>query len=109
MRNWLQREIERVTAAEKPSENPPAPIETELEKNIIYFKEKLGSSFDILYKQTHIGENKAFLIMDDGMCDNLLVTQQVVNPIMTAEKMPNAPEQQLAYIRDQISSGIDLQ
>lgn len=107
MRNWIQREIERVTAAEPPSQNPPAPIETDLEKNIIYFKEKLGSSFDILYKQTYVGDNKAFLIMDDGMCDNLLVTQQVVNPIMTAEKMPKAPEKQLAYIRDCISSGID--
>lgn len=107
MRNWLKSEIERVTARENKPSLPPAPIETDIEKNIIYFKEKLGASFDILYKQTYIGENKAFLIMDDGMCDNLLVTQQVVNPIMTAEKMPKDAQAQMAFIRDQISSGID--
>lgn len=107
MRKWLKSEIERVTERESTPKAPPAPIETDIEKNIIYFKEKLGASFDILYKQTFIGENKAFLIMDDGMCDNLLVTQQVVNPIMTAEKMPKDAPAQMAYIRDQISSGID--
>lgn len=107
MRNRLKREIARVTVRETAPASPPAPIDRDLEKNIIYFKEKLGASFDILYKQTYIGENKAFLIMDDGMCDNLLVTQQVVTPIMTAENMPKTPDAQMAYIRDQISSGID--
>ena len=107
MRKWLKSEIERVTERECTPTAPKAPIETDIEKNIIYFKEKLGASFDILYKQTFIGENKAFLIMDDGMCNNLLVTQQVVNPIMTAEKMPKDAAAQMAYIRDQISSGID--
>ena len=107
MQNWLNREIARVTVRETNPPTPPAPIESTLEKNIIYMKEKLGASFDILYKQTSIGKNKAVLIMDDGMCDNLLVTQQVVNPIMTAEDMPKDASAQIAYIRDQISSGID--
>ena len=107
MQNWLNREIARVTVQETAPPTPPAPIEATLEKNIIYMKEKLGASFDILYKQTSIGKNKAILIMDDGMCDNLLVTQQVVNPIMTAEDMPQDASAQMAYIRDQISAGID--
>ena len=46
-------------------------------------------------------------IMDDGMCDNLLVTGQVVNPILTARDLPENAEEQMAYIRDCVSSGID--
>lgn len=107
MGNWINKEIRKVTSAESKAAAPPVTVGTSLEDNIIYFKEKLGESFDILYKQTFIGNNKAVLIMDDGMCDNLLVTQQVVNPIMTAEKMPKDAADQMAYIRDKISSGID--
>ena len=81
MWNWLKKEENRVTRS-IPPEEPPTRVYAEIEKNILYMKEKLGASFDILYKQTYIGKNKAFLIMDDGMCDNLLVTQQVVGPIM---------------------------
>lgn len=107
MQNWLKREVERVTVREQKPPAPPTPISADLEQNIIYFKEKLGASFDILYKKTTIGNNKAFLIMDDGMCNNLLVTEQVVNPIMTAAEIPETPTEQMAYIRDEISAGID--
>ncbi len=82
------------------SDSAPVPVSRSLEKNIVYFKEKLGSSFDIMYKQTQIGGNKAMFIMDDGMCDNLLVTGQVVNPILTARDLPENAEEQMAYIRD---------
>lgn len=107
MNPWIQKEINKVTSAKAEAKASSVTVSTNLEENIIYFKEKLGESFDILYKQTYIGNNKAVLIMDDGMCDNLLVTQQVVNPIMTAEKMPKSAVDQMAYIRDKISSGID--
>lgn len=107
MQNFLKREIARVTVQETEPPAPPVPIDADVEKNIIYMKEKLGASFDIIYKQTYIGKNKAFLIMDDGMCDNLLVTQQVVYPVMTADGMPADAPAQIAYIRDQIASGID--
>ena len=86
------------------SDSAPVPVSRSLEKNIVYFKEKLGSSFDIMYKQTQIGGNKAMFIMDDGMCDNLLVTGQVVNPILTARDLPeNAEERERAiqYIKNQ--------
>ena len=106
MWNWLKKEENRVTRS-IPPEEPPTRVYAEIEKNILYMKEKLGASFDILYKQTYIGKNKAFLIMDDGMCDNLLVTQQVVGPIMEMRDVPDDPSEQMAYIRDCISSGID--
>ena len=106
MWNWLKLAEKRVT---KPLNENRAPVAVfpELERNIQYIKAQLGGSFDILYKHTCIGNNRACLIMDDGMCDNLLVTQQVVAPIMQLQKAPDAPAAQMAYIRDQISAGID--
>ncbi len=107
MRNWINQEIRKITQKDPEPPKPSPVVSEKIEENIIYFKEKLGGSFDILYKQTYIGNNKAFLIMDDGMCDNLLVTEQVVEPIMRAEKMPEKADAQMAYIRDKISAGID--
>lgn len=106
MWNWLKLAEKRVT---KPlcENRAPVAVFPELERNIQYIKAQLGGSFDILYKHTRIGNNRACLIMDDGMCDNLLVTQQVVAPIMQLQKAPDAPAAQMAYIRDQISAGID--
>jgi hypothetical protein len=75
MRKWIKNEMEKITQPVS-SDSAPVPVSRSLEKNIVYFKEKLGSSFDIMYKQTQIGGNKAMFIMDDGMCDNLLVTGQ---------------------------------
>ena len=106
MRKWIKNEMEKITQPVS-SDSAPVPVSRSLEKNIVYFKEKLGSSFDIMYKQTQIGGNKAMFIMDDGMCDNLLVTGQVVNPILTARDLPENAEEQMAYIRDCVSSGID--
>ena len=66
MNPWIQKEINKVTSAKAEAKASPVTVSTNLEENIIYFKEKLGESFDILYKQTYIGNNKAVLIMDDG-------------------------------------------
>lgn len=108
MQNIFERAVRRVTqAAPETNQELNTPISTDLEQNIIYMKEKLGSSFDILYKKTRIGDNAAVLIMDDGMCNNLLVTQQVVRPIFTADSMPDTGKAQMEYIRDCVSAGID--
>ena len=48
MWNWLKKEENRVTRS-IPPEEPPTRVYAEIEKNILYMKEKLGASFDILY------------------------------------------------------------
>ena len=106
MRNWLKQAEARVTRPAAASE-APVQVYAELERNVQYIKAQLGDSFDILYKQTCIGGNRAVLIMDDGMCDNLLVTQQVVAPILAMQNVPETAGAQMAYIRDRISAGID--
>lgn len=106
MREWIKKEIKQVTYPIEDT-SKSTPIHKNLEENILYFKKELGGSFDILYKHTKIGENNAVLIMDDGMCSNLLVTQQVVRPILEAKKMPKEATAQMAYIRDLVATGID--
>lgn len=107
MLNWIKNEIKQVTYPVKDEGKAPTPISPDLKKNILFFKKELGSSFDILYKETVIGGNRAVLIMDDGMCNNLLVTQQVVKPVMECKKLPKDPYEQMAYIRDKVCAGID--
>ncbi len=107
MFNWIKNEIKQVTYPIKGEESAPVPISEDLKTNILYFKKELGTSFDILYKETVVGGHKAVLIMDDGMCNNLLVTQQVVKPIMDCRKLPKEPEEQVAFIRDRVCADID--
>lgn len=107
MWKWFRKEIDKITEKEDVGYVQPVKVNLSLEENIIYFKNKFGSSFDILYKYTEINGNKAVFIMDDGMCNNLQVIQQVVGPVMAAPDMPKKATEQMKYIRDQVTTGID--
>lgn len=106
MFRFLKKDIQKITRS-MPPQTENMRINPALQDNIVYLKQQFGDSFDILYKPIALGGNKAILIMDDGMCDNLLVTQQVVKPILTADNMPYEPDAQAAYIRDSVTAGID--
>ena len=60
----------------------PEGIFPELKENIIVLREMFGESFDLVIKETTVnGVNIAFVVLD-GMYDNLLVSQAVINPIL---------------------------
>lgn len=107
MSNFFKKEISKITDNIDSGENKYNKISNKLDNNIIYMKQQFGASFDILYKETTIKNNKAILIMDDGMCNNLQVIQQVVAPIFFAPEMPKKPHEQMDYIRDRATTGID--
>ena len=109
MLNWIKKETKAVTFPVSEIKEDIVPIDLDLEKNILYFKKQLGNSFDILYKKIKLGSQKLCFIMDDGMCDNLLVTQQVVKPILEAKQkyFSSEPQKFLENIRDVLCAGID--
>lgn len=106
MFKWIKKQIDEITDKVTPPDEVVR-VSKNLEENVIYLKQQFGSSFDILYKHTTLAGHSAVLVMDDGMCNNILVTQQVVKPILTAEELPEEPEKLLDYIRDNVVAGID--
>lgn len=78
-----------------------------LYKNEARLREVFGASFDILYKITDIGGNKLMFVMADGMCDNLLVSEQVLGPILKSGCLPPSPDRLIEYVSLNIVSGLD--
>lgn len=103
----MKREIENVTDETGRGGTAKRRLSPSLEENVLYFKTELGGSFDILYRRTEIGGNAAVFVMADGMCNNLQVVLQVVSPVLSSSKMPKTAQEQLSYIRDRVSTGID--
>ena len=89
------------------SSNSETPISDSLQYNISYLKEKFGDSFDIIYKYSDVGKSKVCFVMADGMCNNMLVVEQIMRPILTAEKLPSEPRKMLNYISANVVAGID--
>ena len=83
------------------------PVSDSLEYNISYLKERFGESFDIIYKYSDVGKNKVCFVMADGMCDNMLVVEQIMRPILTAKNLPFDPCEMLNYISANVVAGID--
>lgn len=83
------------------------PLFSEIDKNIDYLKTEFGDSFDILYKRITLDSTEICFVMADGMCDNLLVVEQVVKPIINSKKLPFKNEKVLEYLSENVVAGID--
>lgn len=106
MFEFFRKNIEEITTA-LPTENADMPLFDELQLNIDFLKENFGSSFDILYKELNVDGTDICFVMADGMCENLLVSEQIVKPILNAEEYPLKNEKFLDYISGNVVTGID--
>lgn len=102
----LKLNLDKITEKVE-SSNSETPISDSLQYNISYLKEKFGDSFDIIYKYSDVGKSKVCFVMADGMCNNMLVVEQIMRPILTAEKLPSEPREMLNYISANVVAGID--
>jgi len=84
-----------------------ANISFSLYKNEAALRELFSDSFDILYKQTEVGSAKLLFVMADGMCDNLLVTQEILKPILSCKDLPKDADILLEHLSLRVVSGID--
>ncbi len=106
MFKWFEKKVNKITEKVTDKEETVS-VKPYVEDNIIYFRQKLGESFDILYKYSEINGRKAVFVMDDGMCSNMLVVEQILKPIFTAKNLPSQPDKMLNEIRDNVVAGID--
>ena len=104
--NWFLKKIDEITAEYKGVQQK-IEISKDLDFNVRYFKNQLGGSFDIKYRNCTVGEKKFVFVMVDGMCDSLLITEQIMNPIINAD-FQGVENAKLIYdAADRVSASID--
>ncbi len=106
MKKWFQQKVDEITI-DSVSNKQKVNVSTDLDFNVRYFKSQLGNSFDVKYRSYTVNNKDFAFIMLDGMCDSLLITEQIMNPIINAnfEKIEN---DKIVYIAaDHVSASID--
>lgn len=104
--SWYQEKINEITM-EKSQKREKANISTDLQFNVRYFKNQLGSAFDVKYRSCTVSDKSLAFIMIDGMCDSLLITEQIMKPIINAD-FYNVESKRLLYdAADRVSASID--
>lgn len=106
MLDFFKKDIDSITT-EVGDDEPKLPVFDNLKMNISYLKSQFGESFDILYKEVTVGNADICFVMADGMCENILVVEQVVKPILNEKKYPVRREKMLEYISKNVVTGID--
>lgn len=107
MRNsWFNRKVEEITIGEK-EQREKVSVSKDLQENVKYFKSKMGKSFDVKYRNLATDGKDFSFIMIDGMCDNLLITEQIMNPIINADFSHIENEKVIYYAADRVSASID--
>lgn len=62
------------------------------------FREIFKESSDVLFKKIKADENELLLISADGMCNSLLISQEIINPILAIDLSKKIGENLLDYI-----------
>ena len=70
-------------------------------------KERLCDCFDIVYKTSTVNGTRIMFVMSDGMCDNLLVTQEIIAPILNCSCSCADANELIKYLSDNVVAGID--
>ena len=107
VKNPLKKNLEEITDIPENSERE-LPIYREILNNELYLKKSFGESMDILIKTAEADSAKLLFCMADTLCDNLLVTQQIVKPLLENTDLPSNPEKLMNYISQSVIAGVDI-
>ncbi len=104
--NWFNKKVDEITenVQDNSSKNY---IDTDLQKNIAYIKQQFGDAFDVKYRKYNANGKEVYFVMVDGMCDSLLVTEQVVLPIIEADFEDLKGDKLIHSAADKVSASID--
>lgn len=105
--SWFNKKVKEITVSDKEEKQEKLPIDKDLQKNIMYFKAQMGNAFDVKYRKCTVSGKELELIMLDGMCDNLLVTQQIMKPILNSDLSGVSGDKIIYETADAISASID--
>ncbi|MBR5497143.1 MAG: spore germination protein [Clostridia bacterium] len=82
----------------QPSEEIPDGIRLSLDENINSLREMFGESFDLVIKQSDINGVKIAFVLLDGMYNNLLASEAVIQPVLNTDFSCTEPEILSEYI-----------
>ena len=105
--NWFKQKVDEITFENKKEKKQKIRVDKSLQKNVDYFKQQLGDSFDVKYRNYSVGNHNFVFIMIDGMCDSLLITEQIMNPIINASFGENEGNNLIFSAADRVSASID--
>lgn len=104
---FFQKKIDEITVSNSKQEKTIKKISESLDLNKSYLKEQLGDSFDVKYRSAKVGEVSFLFVMLDGMCDNLLITEQIMMPILESD-FSDVKENNISFkASDGVSGSID--
>ncbi len=106
MENWYEKHISEITIPVK-EDAEKEEIKLSLLENVKFLKSKLDPSFDVKYRKAQIDGVDFCFIMLDGMCDNELITEQIMIPILKGVYKDLDGERVLEKAADRISGSID--
>ena len=104
--NWFQKKVQEITMPDTSNEQK-TDVSADLQFNVRYFKAQLGNSFDVKYRNCTVEDKKFVFIMLDGMCDSLLITEQIMNPIINADFSGVKNDKVIYDAADRVSASID--
>lgn len=79
-----------------------------LQDNVLAVRKKFSGSMDLMVRYlTHGGNTMAFIICE-GMCNSVLMSESVIEPILNSKALPNEPEKQFLFVRDNTLSNVDV-
>lgn len=105
--NWFNKKVDEITVKEVSEKPEKKPIDKNLQKNVAYIKQQFGDAFDVKYRKYNASGKEIIFIMVDGMCDNLLATEQVVLPIIEADFTDEKGDKLIYSAADRVSASID--
>lgn len=106
MKNWYREKINEITEPNEETEEK-IPIKSSVSENFKYLKSKLTPSFDVKYRKSEVDGVRLGFVMLDGMCDNELITEQLMLPILQGSYESTNGEKVLETAADLISASID--
>lgn len=105
--SWFQNRINEITIRGNEYTDEKHLISPDLQQNVAYFKQQLGASFDVKYRSCCISGKSFEFIMVDGMCDSLLITEQIMNPIINGDFSSIKEDKVIYDASDRVSASID--
>ncbi len=105
--DWFKNKVDEITFENSQNKKQKVRVDKSLQKNISYFKTQLGDSFDVKYRNYSVGNQDFVFIMIDGMCDSLLITEQIMNPIINANFSEDDGDKIVFSAADRVSASID--
>lgn len=106
LKNWYEKKIDEITVPVDNAEEKVS-IKLTVSENFKYIKSKLDPSFDVKYRTSEIGKIKFGFVMLDGMCNNELLTEQIMIPVLRYNYDSSDGEKVILTAADRISGSID--